>query len=85
MIKITDKRTAIAGVNSHTKYPAMKMIDDFDSLFQSSVNKRTLNDYITCQFIRNKANIIFVGNPSTGKAHLAIGIPLKVLLKGYKV
>jgi DNA replication protein DnaC len=43
------------------------------------------NDGIICQFIKERRNIIFIGNPGTSKTHLAIGIAIKVLLKGYKM
>jgi len=37
------------------------------------------------QFIDNRENIVFIGNSSLGKTHLATGIALKALSKGYKV
>ena len=67
------------------KLPAQKQIEDFDFSFQPSVDKRTINDCVTCQFIPERRNIVFVGNPGTGKTYLAIGIAMKALLKGYKV
>ena len=70
---------------SSARLPAMKLIEDFDFSFQPSIDKRTINDCITCQFIRDRGNIIFIGNPGTGKIHLAIGIAIKAVVKGYKV
>lgn len=70
---------------SKAKFPAHKKIEDFDFSFQPSIDKRIINDSITCQFIREKKNIVFIGNPGAGKTHLSIAIGVKALQKGYKV
>lgn len=67
------------------KIPDNKSLDAFDFSFQPSINKKQFNDVYTCQFIRNKANAIFIGNPGTGKTHLATAIALNALVKGFKV
>lgn len=67
------------------KLPSYKSLEDFDFSFQPSVNKREINDCATCQFIKEKRNIVFIGKPGTGKTHLSISLGLKALLKGYKV
>lgn len=68
-----------------SKLPAYKTIEDFDFTFQPSVDKKMVNDCLTCNFIKDRKNIIFIGNPGTGKTHLAIAIGVKALMKGYKV
>ncbi|MEA1964444.1 MAG: IS21-like element helper ATPase IstB [Candidatus Aerophobetes bacterium] len=67
------------------KFPAHKKIEDFDFSFQPSINKRVINDCLTCNFIKEKRNIVFIGNPGTGKTHLSIAMGIKALMKGYKV
>lgn len=67
------------------KFPAHKKLEDFDFSFQPSVDKRVINDAATCQFIREKKNLVFMGNPGTGKTHLSISIGVKALQKGFKV
>jgi len=77
--------------NSYTKryakakFPHHKTIEDFDFSFQPSIDKRLINDFLTCNFIREKRNIVFIGNPGTGKTHLSIAIGIKALVKNYKV
>jgi len=44
-----------------------------------------INDCLTANFIKEKKNIVFIGNPGTGKTHLSISIGIKALMKGYKV
>jgi DNA replication protein DnaC len=67
------------------KFPMHKTIEEFDYSFQPSIDKRILNDCLTCNFIEQKNNIIFIGNPGTGKTHLSISIGVRALRKGYKV
>lgn len=67
------------------KLPAHKTIEDFDFAFQPSLDKKLINDALTCQFIKEKRNIIFIGNPGTGKSHLSTAIALRALSKNFKV
>lgn len=67
------------------KLPAYKTIEDFDFSFQPSIDKKVINDCLTCNFIRERQNVVFVGNPGTGKTHLSIGAGIKALQKGFKV
>lgn len=67
------------------KLPAHKTVEDFDFSFQPSIDKKIINDCLTCNFIQEKRNIVFIGNPGTGKTHLSIAIGLRALMKGAKV
>jgi len=77
--------------NSHkkryakAKLPTHKTVEDFDFTFQPSIDKKTINDCLTCNFVKEQQNIVFIGNPGTGKTHLSVAIGIKALLKGYKV
>jgi len=70
---------------SRAKLPSHKTIEDFDFSFQPSIDKRIINDCLTSSFLKEKKNIVFIGNPGTGKTHLAIATGIKALMKGYKV
>jgi len=67
------------------KLPSHKTIEDFDFTFQPSIDKRMINDFITCQFVQERRNVVFIGSPGTGKTHLSIAIGIKALMKNYKV
>ena len=67
------------------KLPAYKTVEDFDFSFQPSIDKKMINDCLTCSFIKEKRNIVFIGNPGTGKTHLSIAIGIKSLMKNYKI
>ena len=51
---------------SKAKFPYCKNIEYFDFGFQPSIDKRTLNDICTCQFVEKKHNVVFIGSPGTG-------------------
>ncbi|MDD3819627.1 MAG: IS21-like element helper ATPase IstB [Actinomycetota bacterium] len=70
---------------SKAKFPYSKNIEDFDFGFQPSIDRRVINDICTCQFVKDRRNVVFIGPPGTGKSHLSIGIGIKAVLKGYKV
>lgn len=40
---------------------------------------------MTCNYIEKHKNIIFIGQPGTGKTHLSIALGLQALNKNYKV
>jgi len=67
------------------KFPSHKTIEDFDFTFQPSIDKKLINDCLICQFVREKKNLVFIGNPCTGKSHLSISIGIVALMKGFKV
>lgn len=70
---------------SKAKLPTAKTLEDFDFMFQPCIDKKIINDLATCSFIRENRNVVFVGNPGTGKTHLSIALGIKALMKGFKV
>ena len=70
---------------SRAKLPCLKRIEDFDFSFQPDMDRSTVNDFATCQFIQERKNIIFIGKPGVGKSHISVGIAIKALLKGHSV
>jgi DNA replication protein DnaC len=68
-----------------SKIPSHKTVEDFDFSFQPSIDQKVINDCMTCNFIQENRNIVFIGNPGTGKTHLSIAIGIKALMKGFKV
>lgn len=58
-------------------FPFRKTIDDYDFGFQPSVNENQIRELSNLGFIENKENIIFIGNPGTGKTHLAVSLGIE--------
>jgi DNA replication protein DnaC len=70
---------------SKAKLPAYKPVEDFNFSFQPSIDKKVINDCMTCNFIKERKNIVFIGKPGTGKTHLSISLGIQALKKGYKI
>ena len=62
-----------------------KTIEEFDFNAQPSVNRQHIYQFGTCEFIRKKENISFIGRSGTGKTHLSIAIGIKAVQQGYTV
>lgn len=60
-------------------------LDNFDYLYQPSVEKSRIEYLSTCEFIRNHENVLFFGPPGVGKTHLAVGLGVRAVHLGYSV
>jgi len=67
------------------RLPVMKSLETFDFAARPSVNKPMLTQLARCEFIDARENVLFVGNPGTGKSHLAISLAAAACAKGYRV
>lgn len=83
VIRRTD--TKRARLYKGAKLPFEKGIEDFDFTFQPSVKKQEILELATCRFIENKINLLFIGQPGTGKTHLSVAIALSALGRGKTV
>lgn len=70
---------------SKAKFPQHKSLEEYNFNYQPTVNKRFIYNLGTCEFIRKKENIAFIGPPGTGKTHLAIALGIKAIAQGYNV
>ena len=67
------------------KFPTTKSLATFDFLARPSVNKMLVLELARCSFIDERENVLFIGNPGTGKSHLATAIAAEACAKGYSV
>jgi len=67
------------------KFPQLKTLEEFNFNYQPSINRQAIYALGTCEFMRKKENIAFIGQPGTGKTHLAISIGTKAVEQGYSV
>lgn len=65
--------------------PFEKGIEDFDFTFQPSIKKRDLMELATGNFLSTNTNILFIGQPGTGKTHLSVALGLRALSLGKTV
>jgi len=81
-IEFKDKRASIANVKV-AGFPFEKELEDFDFLFQPSINKAQIMDLATLRFIENGQNVLFLGSSGVGKTHLATAIGVKAAQSRY--
>lgn len=67
------------------RFPATKMLDDFDFAARPSINKPLLVDLIRGEYMDKRENILFVGPSGTGKTHIAIALGIAACQLGKKV
>ena len=67
------------------RFPTLKTFDDFDFAARPSVNKMMINELARCAYIDERENVLLIGNPGTGKSHLATALAATACAKGYKV
>ncbi|AAM05480.1 IS21-like element ISMac9 family helper ATPase IstB [Methanosarcina acetivorans] len=66
-------------------FPVKKTLDEFDFEFQSSIDKKVIEDLATLRFVHNVENVVFLGPPGVGKSHLAIALGIEVAKAGISV
>ncbi len=52
------------------KFPTLKTLDAFDMARLENVSKGTIQQLASCDFIKQRQNIVMIGNPGSGKTHL---------------
>src|SRR5690242_13036198 len=53
-------------------FPYEKYLDEFDFSFQPALKKGEILELSTGKYIERAENVIFIGQPGTGKTHLSI-------------
>ncbi len=53
-------------------FPARKTFEMFDFNFQPNLDQSKIESLRTLNFLKEKENIVFIGNPGVGKTHLSI-------------
>jgi len=67
------------------RFPLVKTIEDFDFDFQPRLDVKLIKSLASCDFVEKRENVILVGQPGTGKTHLALGLGMKAVEHGYRV
>ncbi|MEI3535566.1 MAG: IS21-like element helper ATPase IstB [Bacilli bacterium] len=63
------------------RFPFLRKFEEYDFDFQPSVKKDKIHSIIKSNFYDEAINIVFIGNPGTGKTHLAIAIAYTVAIR----
>lgn len=66
-------------------FPYKRYLEDLNRKELPEDATLKLPELATLEFIKKGRNIVFAGNPGTGKTHIAIGIGIKACVSDYKV
>lgn len=67
------------------KFPVIKTLDTFDFKAQPGINKVLVRDLMRGEYLEQHENILFLGNPGTGKTHLATALGHAACAQGKRV
>jgi DNA replication protein DnaC len=67
------------------QFPVTKTLEEFDFDFQPKLDVKLVKTLATCSFLEKQENVALIGQPGTGKTHLAIALGMKALEQGYHV
>ena len=63
----------------------VKNLDEFDFGSNSSIKRKQIHDLASCRFIREKADVLFLGPPGVGKSFLVQAIGHQAIKSGFGV
>lgn len=67
------------------RFPFVKSLEVFDFSYQPSLDRKQIQSLCNCHYIEHGENVVILGPPGVGKTHLAVGLGLKAIEKGYRV
>jgi DNA replication protein DnaC len=79
-----EKRAAERRVRE-ANFPVIKTMDTYNFKAQPSVNERMIRELMRGEYIDKKENILLIGNPGTGKSHLACALAFAACAQGQRV
>ena len=66
-------------------FPHEKTLEEFDFNRLRHVEAAYVYQLAGCDFIRNRQNVLMIGNPGSGKTHLSIALGLRACQAGFRV
>src|SRR4051794_9772167 len=72
-------RLKMAGLPHH------KTLDEFDTSFQPELDAKRLAELRSLRFVERKVGALILGPPGVGKSHIAVGLAMEALARGYLV
>ena len=67
-------------------FPFVKTVEELDlGQYSGNLTDIFVRELSSCQFIKDRKNLVMYGNPGRGKTHLAIGLGLKACEAGLSV
>ena len=69
----------------NAQFPELRSLEQFNWGFNPKIPKERIKELATLNFIEKNEIGLFLGNPGTGKTHIAISIGMLAARYGYKV
>lgn len=66
-------------------FPVMKTLDEFNFARLEHVSEGYIQELAACDFIKNRQNIVMIGNPGSRKTHMSIALGMKACYLGFNV
>ncbi len=67
------------------RFPTPKTLEQFNWQWPTSINEMAVKHLFQLQFVKDKANVIFLGGVGMGKTHLSIALGYQACLHNYSV
>ena len=67
------------------KFPYKRYLVDFNTKVFGKELQKKISNLASLEFVKNNENLILIGNPGTGKTHLAIALGIEACMKGMTV
>ena len=66
-------------------FPVIKTIDTYEFSAQPSINEALVRELLRGEYLHKRENVLLIGNPGTGKTHLASALAFSACAQGRKV
>jgi len=77
-----DKRTEMG--TRMARFPFVKTLESFDFAYQPSIDAKRIKELACCRWVDNGENVLLLGPPGVGKTHLAVGLGIEAIRRGYR-
>lgn len=91
LLRLTELEVATRQTNAliarirQANFPVEKDLESFDFSASPAVNKQKVLELARGQWIAQRSNVCLLGQPGTGKTHLAVALGNSAAQQGYKV
>lgn len=76
------RQRQLTGRIRRSNIPELKSLESFNWSFNKEINREKIESLASLDFIKDRDSVLFLGQPGTGKSHLAAAIGLRVILEG---
>jgi len=66
-------------------FPVTKTLDEFEMNRLEHVSEAYVRELASCDYIKNRQNVVMIGNPGSGKTHLSIALGMNACNAGFNV